>query len=139
MHLAYKQAILLKFELPPLVEGNRNGQENVWHCRTRSRHSDSGGIPVRRQLRDRRQSRFWVRADHRLHRGGNCNGCWIIPYGPSQIDHPNVVAAEIRIRAERKTGQLLKDSEKAKGTRLKSGVVYYETERIGNYLYRGKQ
>ncbi len=33
-------------EQPPLVEGNKNGQEDVEHYRTRSRHSDSGVIPV---------------------------------------------------------------------------------------------
>ena len=76
-------------ELPPLVEGNRNGQENVQHCRIRNRHNDSSGLPVRRQPRDRREFRFWARSGRRYRRGGSCSGCWIIPYGPSQIDHPD--------------------------------------------------
>ncbi len=76
-------------ELPPLVEGNGNGQENVQYCRTRSRHSDSDGITVRRQHRDRKPCRFWALSGHRFHRGGSCNGCWIIPYGQSQVDHPD--------------------------------------------------
>ncbi len=40
-------------ELPPLVEGNRNGREDAEHCHARNRHSDSGGLPVRRQASDR--------------------------------------------------------------------------------------
>jgi len=56
------------------------------------------GLLIIRQPRDRRRSRYyWARSDHRCRRGGNCNGCWIIPYGQSQIDHPNVVAAENRL------------------------------------------